>query len=233
MDEELLRSLQLSIDPAAQVLICCWPNCAMGLSSNVDQVSRHLKRKHNVPNDVRSNIVHLLRHRKTELQNPPDAPLRPDGLPPHPHLMKLDGFACKFCKYRTISKQNRSRHISERHKNIRKQLNVKPAAMFLPWVVCEDGDATRPVGGQEALDHLKDLSRQERQRNQNLVDMAPLNAKPAYPELRPWLERTEWEATYQAIKPRLLRDTQLSNTSPSPSLRRYSGTQHSVVGLSL
>jgi hypothetical protein len=220
MDEEteLLRSCQLFIDPAAHVLVCFRPQCLFGLSSKVGQVGDHLNRRHAVPNDVRSRIAKLLRRREPALQHPSDAPLRPDRSEPDPSLRKFEGFACKFCDYRTIAKQNTSRHIADRHEQERERLDVRPLAMFLPvylqawtrnppesryWVVCEDGnDKTRPVGSQETFDHLEDLHRRERRRNQGIADdgaAATLNAKPAYPELRPWLERTEWEVTYQDV----------------------------------
>jgi hypothetical protein len=64
------------------------------------------------------------------------------------------------------------------------QLGVDPAALFLPvylqawvrnppegryWVVYKDGHKTRPVGGQQTLDHLEAVLRRERQRNQSSV----------------------------------------------------------------
>ncbi len=220
MDGELfLRSLHLVIDPEAHVLVCCRPECLTGLSSKVEQVSSHLDRKHDVPKDTRRRLAHLLRHRNPALQNPPDAPLRSDRSRPDPHLRKLEGFACQFCRYRTISKQNRSRHITECHKETRERLGVRPPAMFLPvylqawirnppegryWVVCEDGNETLPVVGRETFDHLKNLHSRERQRHQSLADAGAVtatipNANPAYPELRPWLERTGWPATYQKV----------------------------------
>ncbi|KAK4096797.1 hypothetical protein N658DRAFT_386380, partial [Parathielavia hyrcaniae] len=211
----LLCSVRLVIDPVAQVLVCARPECLIGLSPKPEQVSSHLKRKHDVPNDPRSRVARLLRHRTPALQNPPDAPLRTDRSRPDPYLRKFEGFACKFCDYRTISKQNTSRHIGDRHKQEGGQLSTRPVAMFLPvylqawirnppegryWVVCEDGNEPRPVGDRDAFVHLDGLLRREQQHNQRLANdaaMATLNPKPAYPELRPWLERTGWEVTYQ------------------------------------
>jgi hypothetical protein len=79
-------------------------------------------------------------------------------------------------------------------------------------VVYKDGHKTRPVGGEETLDHLEDVLSRERQRNQSSAHAgatAALDANPAFPELRPWLERTGWAVTYQAVNRALLRSLAL------------------------
>lgn len=98
------------------------------------------------------------------------------------------------------------------------------------WVVCEDGNETRPVEDQEAFHHLGELYRRERQHNQSISDeraMATLNAKPTYPELRPWLERTGWEVTYRNAHRVLLRSlAEMPSRLPSaqPLLLGRAGT---------
>ena len=80
------------------------------------------------------------------------------------------------------------------------------------WVVYKDGHKTRPVGGRQTLDHLKDVLSWERQRNQSLARAGAataINAHPAFPEIRPWLERTGWGVTYQAVNRVLLRSLAL------------------------
>jgi hypothetical protein len=60
MEEELFRSLQLRIDPVAHVLLCCRPECLIGLSSTGNQVSSHLRVKHQVSLGERSRVLSLL-----------------------------------------------------------------------------------------------------------------------------------------------------------------------------
>jgi hypothetical protein len=165
MEQELFLSLQLCVGPVACVLIYCRPECLISLSPTSKQVSSHLRVKHRVSFEQRSCVVALLESRKPALQNPLDAPSRPDGSEPDPNLRLLDSFACKFCSFRAISKQSRSRHVTERHQRMRVQLRVGSAAMFQPvylqawvgkpperryWVVHKDGRETRPVGGRIA-----------------------------------------------------------------------------------
>jgi hypothetical protein len=129
-EQELLFSLQLCVDPVACVLICCHPECLISLSPTSKQVSSYLSVKHQVSFEQRSCFVSFLENRKPALQNPLDAPPRPDGSEPDPNRLLLDGFACKFCNFRTISKQSRSRHATERHQRMMVQLEVGSAAMF-------------------------------------------------------------------------------------------------------
>jgi hypothetical protein len=134
MEQELFLSLQLCVDPMACVLICCRPECLISLSPTGKQVSSHLSLKPQVSLEQRSCVVSLLESRKPALQNPLDAPLRPDGSEPDPNLLLLDGFACKFCHFRTISRQSRSRHVTERHQRIMVQLGVGSAPCSSPSI---------------------------------------------------------------------------------------------------
>jgi hypothetical protein len=54
MEQQLLRSLHLHVDPVAQVLVCCRPECRIGLSPTGKQVNSHLSVKHQVSLDMRS-----------------------------------------------------------------------------------------------------------------------------------------------------------------------------------
>jgi hypothetical protein len=201
MEQELFPSLQLCVDPEACVLICCRPECLIGLSPTSKQVSSHLSVKHHVSLEQRSCVASLLESWKPALQNPLDAPLLPDGSEPDPNLLLLDGCACKFCHFRKISRQSRSRHVTERHQQMMVQPGVGSAAMFQPvylqawvwkpsegryWVVYKDGHKTRPVGGRRTIDHLEDVLSRERQRNQSSAHVGAttaIDAHPAFPEL--------------------------------------------------
>jgi hypothetical protein len=227
MEQEFFLSLQLCVDPVALILICCQPGCLISLSPTGKQVISHLSLKQQVSLEQRSCVVSLLESRRPALRHPLDAPLRPDGSEPDPNPLLLDGFACKICHFRTISGQSRSRHVTERHQRMMVQLGVGSAAMFQPvylqawvrkpsegryWVVYKDGRKARPVGGQQTLDHLEDVLSREQQRNQSSAHVgatAALDANPAFPELRPWLERTGWGVTYQAMNRALLRSLAL------------------------
>ncbi|PNH26388.1 hypothetical protein BJF96_g10310 [Verticillium dahliae] len=102
--DTFLRSQQLSIDPTARVVIRYRAECLTGLVPS--RVSDHLKRKHDIPAEVRGQIGKLLGQSTPKIQDPASTGVRADGAIRDPRLRTLDGFACKFCDYRTISKQN-------------------------------------------------------------------------------------------------------------------------------
>ena len=229
-----------SIDPDARVLICCDEACRSALSSNPTQVSEHLRRKHNIPSDERRQLTRLLRARNTPLLDPVDAPLREDRSPEDPNLQVLDGFACKFCSLRTVSSQTISRHEAAAHERQRLQLQVKPKAMYDPvylqawtkspaggryWVVTHRGASIRPVGGHEVYDHLRGVFEREKSRRRASGDTGPMAAgaegpSSTFTSLRPWLERTGWEQTYEAVNRDLLRNLTIA---PSPGLSPPTG----------
>lgn len=84
--------------------------------------------------------------------------------------------------------------------------DIRPTAMFLPvylqawvrkpsegryWVVYKDGYKTRPIGGQETLDHLEETLSRERQQNQSSAHAGAtttIDTNLAFPELRPCLK---------------------------------------------
>ncbi|EGY23446.1 uncharacterized protein VDAG_04884 [Verticillium dahliae VdLs.17] len=179
--DTFLRSQQLSIDPTARVVIRYRAECLTGLVPS--RVSDHLKRKHDIPAEVRGQIGKLLGQSTPKIQDP----------------------ASTGC-----------------HEEQQRNLGVKPEAMFKPvylqawmrnppkrhyWVVCKDGDDTRPVDGRQALDHLEGLRLRENERSQAMAAAgatATLGGDPAYPEARPWLDRTRWESTYGEVHRPLL-----------------------------
>ncbi|EXK23260.1 hypothetical protein FOXG_21972 [Fusarium oxysporum f. sp. lycopersici 4287] len=213
-DDAVFSRVNLSVDVHARVLICCHDVCRVALSPSPAQVSQHLRKKHNIPAD-------LLKARISPLQSPSEAPVRQDGSSLDPNLHLVHGFTCKFCIERTGSSQ----------------LGVRRKAMYEPvflqawtkspsggryWIVEYGGSTTRPVGGKEVYDHLEDVFERERGRQKGLSgeDLAngigtTRDSQPTtFTDLRPWLERTGWERTFEGIDRELLRNL---TTAPSPA----------------
>ncbi|KAJ3454047.1 hypothetical protein MRS44_018679 [Fusarium solani] len=236
-DDAVFSRVSLSIDVHARVLICCHDVCRVALSPIPAQVSQHLRKKHNIPAAERRLVTDLLKARIPPLQSPSEAPVRQDGSSLDPNLHLVHGFTCKFCIERTGSSQVMSRHITSAHEKQRLQLGVRRKAMYEPvflqawtkspsggryWIVEYGGSTTRPVGGKEVYDHLKDVFERERGRQKGLSgeDLAngigtTRDSQPTtFTDLRPWLERTGWERTFEGIDRELLRNL---TTAPSPA----------------
>ncbi|KAJ4184477.1 hypothetical protein NW759_017020, partial [Fusarium solani] len=182
-DDAVFSRVNLSIDVHARVLICCHDVCRVALSPIPAQVSQHLRKKHNIPAAERRLVTDLLKARISPLQSPSEAPIRQDGSSLDPNLHLVHGFMCKFCIERTGSSQVMSRHITLAHEKQRLQLGVRRKAMYEPvflqawtkspsggcyWIVEYGGSTTRPVGGKEVYDHLKDVFERERGRQKGL-----------------------------------------------------------------
>ncbi|KAH7186866.1 hypothetical protein DER44DRAFT_801871 [Fusarium oxysporum] len=73
-DDAVLLRFKLFIDPQARVLICCHDTCRFALSSNLAQVSEHLRNKHKITGTERRQVTDLLRARIPKLRNR-DAPV--------------------------------------------------------------------------------------------------------------------------------------------------------------
>ncbi|KAG4279169.1 hypothetical protein FPRO04_13669 [Fusarium proliferatum] len=89
------------------------------------------------------------------------------------------------------------------------------------WIIEHAGSTVRPVGGKEAHDHLEDIFERERGRQRllkeiNMTDgtgMGRNTQSTRFTDLKPWLERTGWEQTFQGVDLELLR-----NLTAVPSL---------------
>jgi Fe-S-cluster containining protein len=175
-----------------------------------------------------------------KLRNPNDAPAREDGSSSDPNLHVVHGYTCKFCIERTGSSQTISRHIALNHEEERLRLGVQRKAMYEPvflqawtrsppggryWIVAHGGSTVRPVGGKEAHDHLKGVFEREQgkqrlRKEMALADGAGINNSPQstrFTDLKPWLERTGWEQTYQGVDRELLQNL---TVVPSPATLR-------------
>ncbi|KAH7190073.1 hypothetical protein DER44DRAFT_851671 [Fusarium oxysporum] len=184
----------------------------------------------------RRQVINILEARIRKLRDPSDAPTREDGSSCDPNLILVHGFTCKFCMERTSSSQTISRHIASKHEGERLRLGVRRKAMYEPaflqawvkspsggryWIVEHAGSTVRPVGGKEAHDHLKDILERERGRQRllkeiNMADgtgMGRNTQSTRFTDLKPWLERTGWEQTFQGVDRELLR-----NLTTVPSL---------------
>ncbi|KAK2684819.1 hypothetical protein QWA68_016320 [Fusarium oxysporum] len=203
--------------------------CRFALSSNLAQVSEHLRTKHETTGAERRQVTDLFRARMPKLRNPNDAPAREDGSSSDPNLHVVHGYRCKFCIERTGSSQTISRHIALNHEEERLRLGVQRKAMYEPvflqawtrsspggryWIVAQGGSTVRPVGGKEAHDHLKGVFEREQgkqrlRKEMALADGAEINNSPQstrFTDLKPWLERTGWEQTYQGVDRELLKN---------------------------
>ncbi|KAF6811688.1 hypothetical protein CPLU01_15066 [Colletotrichum plurivorum] len=110
-ERQRLDDLQLCLNEPEPVLIC--RPCGYALKPFGERVGRHLVEKHDVPKSKRRGINSLIK--SIGLADPNDVPLRPDGLPPHEALLKVRGYACRHCNYRTASLDLVGRHISSVH----------------------------------------------------------------------------------------------------------------------
>ncbi|KAF5699462.1 hypothetical protein FMUND_14736 [Fusarium mundagurra] len=233
----VLSRFNLSIDPHAQVLICCHDTCRIALLPSPAQVSEHLRKKHNIPAAERRLVTDLLKARISPLQSPSEAPIRQDGAAYDPNLHLVHGFTCKFCNERTGSSQVMSRHMTQEHEKQRFQLGVRRKAMYEPvylqawtkspsggryWIVEYGGSTIRPVGGKEVCNHLEGVFERERGRQKDLLggDSGDGNVTTrdsrttSFTDLRPWLERTGWERTFEGVNRELLRNL---SAAPSPA----------------
>ncbi|KAH7187215.1 hypothetical protein DER44DRAFT_857711 [Fusarium oxysporum] len=185
-DDAVLSRFKLSIDPHARVLICCHDTRRFALSSNLAQVSEHLRDKHKITGAERRQVTDLLRARIPKLLSSSDAPVREDGSLSDPNLHLVHGYTCKFCIERTGSSQRISRHITSKHEEERLRLGVRRKAMYEPaflqawtksppgsryWIVEHAGSTVRPFGGKEAHDYLKDIFERERRRQKLLKEI--------------------------------------------------------------
>ncbi|KAK2005291.1 hypothetical protein LZ32DRAFT_546376, partial [Colletotrichum eremochloae] len=106
-----LNALSLCLNTPEPALIC--RPCGYALKPFREQVSRHLTEKHDVPKSERRGLSRLVK--SIRLPDPNDIPLRSDGLPPHPALTTIIGYACRYCDYQTASTDLISRHITQTH----------------------------------------------------------------------------------------------------------------------
>ncbi|KAK7592053.1 hypothetical protein V3481_006688 [Fusarium oxysporum f. sp. vasinfectum] len=251
-DDDIFPRLQLLIDCHAQLLICVQEQCCFALSLKPAQVNEHLRKRHSIPIDDRRRVVRLLKNREPPLLDPANALLRQNESPYDPNLPLFDGFSCKFCDLLTISSQVVSRHVGAEHERRRLELQVKPKAMYEPvylqawtknpiggryWIVEYRGITTRPIGGKDVYSHLRGAFKRERRLQQGLianeVDTSAKISTSTFTDLRPWLERTGWEQTYQNFDHGLLRNlttmpSSLSSVRGLVLSRARSGTTHTT-----
>jgi hypothetical protein len=128
----VLDRVRLMIEPHEQVIICCWDQCRIGLSSDPSQVNDHLRNKHSLPSDDRRAATSLLRSRIPTINNAASILPRKDGSEIHPHLRVYDGFACSYCIFRTISKSTISRHVTDVHKQKIFELRARTDEIYIP-----------------------------------------------------------------------------------------------------
>ena len=112
----VLDCIKLMIEPHKQVIICCWDQCRIGLSSDPSQVNDHLRNKHNLLSDDCRAATSLLRSRIPIINNVASILPRKNGFEIYPHLRIYNGFTYSYCILRTISKLIISRYITDVHR---------------------------------------------------------------------------------------------------------------------
>lgn len=110
-DAQLLATLGLSIDAGANVLICCREGCRHALPADGSRTTTHLRDKHKVSLDARRGLTRTLG--TLNLQNPAQVAPGEDRSPEHPLLQTHEGYACRYCAFRTISLQLSKRHYAD------------------------------------------------------------------------------------------------------------------------
>jgi hypothetical protein len=177
--DDKLAHVQLYTDANEQLLICCRSECQYALSTALSQVTSHLRDKHNVPDDLRKGLTQIVRRGYPySFRNPTEVALRDNGSPIHPKLRLYEGFACRKCKYRTISYSEFSRHASKTHLDGRQASRSRIRDIYNDvylqtwthsaarryWIVQKDGSLVRPVADQAAHDHLQSIYEREHKR---------------------------------------------------------------------
>jgi hypothetical protein len=88
------------VDVQSQALIC--RSCKYALATANSQVTSHLDKKRRVSKDLRLELMQSLRHLH-KFKDPCNLPVRPHRLAPYLELYVHKGYACRECKFYTIS----------------------------------------------------------------------------------------------------------------------------------
>jgi hypothetical protein len=220
MASDTLKKLQLSIDDAEQLLICCRSECRYALAVNNSQVTSHLRDKHQVHESDRKGLTRLLTTIYPKgFRNPAKLDPRPNSSDVHPQLRVYDGFSCRKCAYCTINYPELSRHMSKNHFNSQSVSRARIQDLYDDvylqawtngsarryWTVQKDGRAVRPVAKLGVEEHLRSTREREAEymhaqepfrESACVVETTMLT----YVATSPWMERTRWHTTYQGAR---------------------------------
>jgi hypothetical protein len=102
----------IQLNPSYKVLICLGERCRCAVSPGA--VSDHLRRKHQVPTDLRKQVDRYIE----KFPFPYDystIPLPVDGSAPQPIIPINDGFKCEECMFKTRDRSNIRKHANKEH----------------------------------------------------------------------------------------------------------------------
>lgn len=241
-----LESLGLLLNSPEPAIIC--RSCRFALAPSEHRISRHLAEKHNVPKLARHGLSDCIR--ALNLPDPGKLCLRPDGSPPHPHLLLQRGAVCEYCNYRTTSFELIRRHLARSHGKKQGSLGsmadcptsecflqgwTKNGARTL-WIVNADGIPASPnsntnVSHETATlrrSRIEELHHTERDRlaNERSATAVTETGGEDISLISNWMRRTGWiEMFAEANRALLARLTELPYSSESGL---YLGTYEGV-----
>ncbi|EEA22400.1 hypothetical protein PMAA_061780 [Talaromyces marneffei ATCC 18224] len=178
------RDLPVYWDWNFRLLIC--ESCGFALGPN--QASSHFWEKHQVSIEQRHGLTEYLRQH--DFQEPASVAPRPRGAPEHPALRTYNGLACRLCE--TIFDISIPTGLGPR---VGRWIN------FMTTCTCRRG----------TVNHIGlSVAAVERERTRHAAIQAATVqdsgiATRSFESLRPWIERTGWEQTYDGLHRDLLR----------------------------
>ncbi|QGA19815.1 hypothetical protein EYB26_007510 [Talaromyces marneffei] len=208
------RDLPVYWDWNFRLLIC--ESCGFALGPN--QASSHFWEKHQVSVEQRHGLTEYLRQH--DFQEPASVAPRPRGASEHPALRTYNGLACRLCEtYYTINLDNLLKHLRHQHpdrpRSSRRAVDQLYDDVYLQtwnrqlyWIISRGGRTLRLAQERSTYDHLQALQERERTRHAAIQAATVQDsgiATRSFESLRPWIERTGWEQTYDGLHRDLLR----------------------------
>ncbi|KAE8551310.1 hypothetical protein EYB25_005194 [Talaromyces marneffei] len=208
------RDLPVYWDWNFRLLIC--ESCGFALGPN--QASSHFWGKHQVSVEQRHGLTEYLRQH--DFQEPASVAPRPRGASEHPALRTYNGLACRLCEtYYTINLDNLLKHLRHQHpdrpRSSRRAVDQLYDDVYLQtwnrqlyWIISRGGRTLRLAQERSTYDHLQALQERERTRHAAIQAATVQDsgiATRSFESLRPWIERTGWEQTYDGLHRDLLR----------------------------
>jgi hypothetical protein len=204
----ILGSVQLEIIHETNLLVCGRPGCLFALSPSAAQVTEYLRKRHDVASQKRRQVTDFLRTRLGALlQDPKVVNPRKDGSSVDRRLQRHEGFLCTSCGFRTVNKPTVVRHVSQEHPAIAQRVHGCAADVYIRvqlqsgtrnpaqsgyWTVIENTKHVGALQAEHVTPHMEQVPAREEQRQLRFPALPPSASTATYTEMRPWLERTDW-----------------------------------------